>query len=1562
MKTWRPPEFKTETQTESWQPPEFDAPSVDTGWQPPEFDMSADNSGWVPPEVRQDKSEQTLATTAAASPFLQHWMGSDEIDESEKARIATAFREEYEKRAGNENTDLTERFYLNAKDAFFGGDSVGTAAGAFIDWYQSGENQRADVRAAQGRLLRYDSILEEFDRTGKKELYKDYQHITREKVQAWKDFTLKELDAAKVEAHDAKVEWLVKKAQDAGAFAGLPESKTIIEKLTALGGQIGGSLPTPENLIPGGAGQTVGRRLLTSAAWTVFGNAITEPFVQEAAQDRGVQEGYDLRGAIVRTGLGVVVNNMLTVSAELPRAIMNRFGLKPDEVKTGSVDEMIESVADATGMSKPEAEKKVTEFVGGGPMRKQQSMSNERGVPAAESKPQPGRTQSADLQPQEDGTKELGFVTTVKESPNTVDPVRQRVAGVYDPIHNIDTLLGAQKIIDDKGEDAAELLVHSAKEPTAETYAIGMDLMRRWQLSGDYDRAANIVQVIGGKAKTQGQAIQALSMWNRLTPEGALRAAQKELESVGSRTSKDARKLLRDVRKALSRQLEPDEVQRIIDDNLNIGNNIDLWPRYRKTAARAILSRLTKKEPGGRAALDEMTTRIERFLDKRLSEVMPPQGQRVQVNRELYRFGDFLQNPERAREMVDELRQSVGASKKLSDDEKKRILGEITVNSMMVPKREEFQRVIEEQLKRDKIDISSMVRSIDVTDEVTLRKNYGDKLIERLGIDPEEAPRLAQNFYDAISKKLKDTRESELGKIHDRINRGPITRKQKQLYQKVLELHRLGATDEKYNELFAKSLKAETLTATQVEKITRLALDAQAALKSGNEIIRMKKAAELADAVHGVKPADASRMAGTASTIALLLNPKTMVRNIGGNVILFGGNFVRDVASVPLDAAVGVVTGRRSTSIPSMKAMINGLSQPARDYMSGYKWARNEGQTVPTSIRDGVDTMLTMARLTGQNKMDMDEVMQKSLQSFRGKWNPLTYMEAGLSAALSIPDRSFRTARFNMSLDQQVRAAGVVAPTEEMIERAHFEANRAIFQNDNIATQALSKIKWGLNLGKGFGAGDTVSRFTRVPVNILLTASDWSPVGAVKTGAKVAGNVKKGFQEANEPMTPVGFLRRVYHASQSLFREDGFTQRDFVQGMTEAFIGSGAQIAGGYMLADMGIISGIPDADPELRDLRRMTGFDAYKINLSALRRLVVSGDFSQKYEAEEGDVIYSYNWAAPFSLGLAAGASMQEAVERGQLQADKEASPFDHAAVAWAAFNGAVKSIEEEPLFAGVGMLARSFPDANESFLVATGQAMAGNMPGLFMPTALSQVNQVQDNRVRETRGGTWIEEVGARLASRVPGLAQRLPGKYDILGQPMERYQNATNTAFNVFFSPGFLSRVKKDPYVDELIRLYESTGETRQIPDRVGKKVRVGELEVELNREQVAEYQKIVGSIVGNTQRMLVNGGLMQNAMYHALEGDKDTERAIPYHAMTDAQRVDSLAQVMRDSNAVAKFFLFGEALKPMERMELLSTKSSKMLMAMYMSESPEEQQKFRKYLWQHGADIESVMPQG
>lgn len=131
------------------------------------------------------------------------------------------------------------------------------------------------------------------------------------------------------------------------------------------------------------------------------------------------------------------------------------------------------------------------------------------------------------------GQKERAFIQTVRNSPNTSPDVAKSINGFYDPLTNQETLAKVQKNVLERGVDTVKRDLFDRMDvgtSSAEDTTTALELMRRYQNEGNFEAAAEVVEKVSKSLTSSGQAIQAASLWSRLTPEGMVLYAQRELE------------------------------------------------------------------------------------------------------------------------------------------------------------------------------------------------------------------------------------------------------------------------------------------------------------------------------------------------------------------------------------------------------------------------------------------------------------------------------------------------------------------------------------------------------------------------------------------------------------------------------------------------------------------------------------------------------------------------------------------------------------------------------------------------------------------------------------------------------------------------------------------------------------------------------------------------------------------------------------------------------------------------------------------------------------------------
>lgn len=655
--------------------------------------------------------------------------------------------------------------------------------------------------------------------------------------------------------------------------------------------------------------------------------------------------------------------------------------------------------------------------------------------------------------------------------------------------------------------------------------------------------------------------------------------------------------------------------------------------------------------------------------------------------------------------------------------------------------------------------------------------------------------------------------------------------------------------------------------------------------------VKLVLAATMFERAHEVVPADFWVKVRGFAYLSMLFAPKTWIRNVIGNQIQWIFNVGRDaVITTAVDPAVTAVqqiylkvTGKkgtvgRTTAGLQLGARLKGLLAPIEDVRRGYL-ANKQFAPEANFVRNfmaGVNHLRMLSKLTTQNKFEIADVRDVGARIFSSKL--MRAWEGTLSIALGAGDRAFWMSQFRASLAQMQAAAEkngewTGQPTPEMIEAAMAEAAYAIYQNPNIISANANKIRGALNrlstFGKTdqYGLGTGLMAFTQVPGSITLRGLvEWSPLGMIPA-------LYRG-------------MRGILYASSTGRIGAKFDQAAFNKEFTQALLGTGALYAAGYYLYALGIVTASREDDEDLEAMRRASGKGAYRINLTALRRALLSGNWFTRQEGEQGDVIVPYDWAQPVAITFAAGAELAAQVERsGREQLKKNLA--EKAGMAAMSLAAGAKSLEELPLLSGLSSFIKTWGYAGP--LEATTATVAG-MPSQFVPQLVRQMGQINDNLVRETRGGdSVVQREFMRVLASVPGYSTKFPVRFDITGQAIQRYQYGGNSVMNVFFSPAMASEVKRNPVLQEVSRLVDTTGETSMVPRQVKRSAKINGVDVDLTNEQLAAYSYYLGNFT----------------MSHFA-----WRMAAPVYArLPDEMKVKMLAQDITDIDAAVKSAVLG-----------------------------------------------------
>lgn len=147
----------------------------------------------------------------------------------------------------------------------------------------------------------------------------------------------------------------------------------------------------------------------------------------------------------------------------------------------------------------------------------------------------PTKPKAEPSRPQDTVEKERAFFSNIEQgdlTPEVRAGLGESAERAYEPITNIETVRKANERIATKGIDKAESEIMNKTRLNAEDLATGMRLIQELQTSGNALRAVTVAEKLAKQLTEAGQTVQAASIWSRLSPEGALLAAQRKVSNI----------------------------------------------------------------------------------------------------------------------------------------------------------------------------------------------------------------------------------------------------------------------------------------------------------------------------------------------------------------------------------------------------------------------------------------------------------------------------------------------------------------------------------------------------------------------------------------------------------------------------------------------------------------------------------------------------------------------------------------------------------------------------------------------------------------------------------------------------------------------------------------------------------------------------------------------------------------------------------------------------------------------------------------------------------------------
>ena len=563
--------------------------------------------------------------------------------------------------------------------------------------------------------------------------------------------------------------------------------------------------------------------------------------------------------------------------------------------------------------------------------------------------------------------------------------------------------------------------------------------------------------------------------------------------------------------------------------------------------------------------------------------------------------------------------------------------------------------------------------------------------------------------------------------------------------------------------------------------------------------------------------------------LAMLGNPKTMIRNyLGNNIFGFITGTSNNLAAL-LESGVDKVSGGR---IQRTKSVLNPISDSklidaSRNDADTKMYRQLNGTKYSDNLKQGLD----------RNKDTFDSKILRKASDLVDK---------------GISDYTAVRRKYSTSLAGWLKANGYDAsifesenPSDIEVlnkarEYAKAQAEYSTFHEDNaiarILTETSTKMK---NEGTaGATAGHMLIEglipFKKTPANVLRSGVDYSPLGAVSSIART-GKLMTGKATAS----------------------------DVIESWSKTLTGTGLAYLG-YYLFDKGIVH-INDGDTAKMDAQE--GNQTYAINMNGKS--------------------YSIDWAAPGVMPLLLGAQLAKVMEESGGDIRQVFNKENGLGTILDSTGNLISPIIETSMLSGIADTMQSVSSAfnsgeNVASAAVTGLAnMAASYATQAIPTVGGQIARVVD----PTRRSTYTDATGLdaiykrqlnKVENKIPFLSAQNEPYIDMKGQTQNNspFDSTFANAAYQFFSPAYIGNLQTDEGYQITRDVYNSENTNGQ---KIADKGALPKLETnvkiggeKLDPQTYTEYQKVAGSTDAK-----IRNELAKNEVFNNLSNEQKNE---------------------------------------------------------------------------------------
>lgn len=579
----------------------------------------------------------------------------------------------------------------------------------------------------------------------------------------------------------------------------------------------------------------------------------------------------------------------------------------------------------------------------------------------------------------------------------------------------------------------------------------------------------------------------------------------------------------------------------------------------------------------------------------------------------------------------------------------------------------------------------------------------------------------------------------------------------------------------------------------------------------------------------------------------MLGNFKTQVRNVAGNVGMRLVSEVENAAALAVEKLAGGKLGRTRALFVDKQ-----LRQLAKEDFANVR-SEAMGET-----RYTLDNATASSFLKGVQ--DKKTVFKRDIKVF-GKdvtlpkaFNvglvPMEYYRKATNWAMNnakFGDEGFTKSAYARALGEYLKANGVTAEqfgSEEWQQKhgdfldkarqyAVARAQELTFRDHNAFSNAIASMgrkptsgKWTKVLSEG------IMPFRRTPANVLVRAEEYSPLGLINTAIKAA-QLAKG--------------------------KENVTGNDVVNSLAKTITGTGIFLVG-MAMHNMGLLRGGDDEDEKVARMDDLMGH--------------------QTYALEIGGVSYTLDWLTPTAMPLFMGAQMNALIEDGGFELKDIYDAMITLAdpmLQMSMLSGLNDTLDNIRYIQGNGPLQIAL-NAGIAYLT---QGLTNSLMGQLDRT----LKDVSEMTFTDSQGDlpTFLQKELGAASRKVPGWDYSQIPYIDAWGRT-ESNGSVPGRILKNFLNPGYVSEIGGGDLEDEILELYQLTGDGGVFPSTADKHFPVKGEEVYLNADEYVQYATKKGQLSYEIAEKIMKSSV--------------------YRGMSDEEKANAISDAYALANVIAK----------------------------------------------------------